>query len=156
MTSFSIFRQHLKIQEVFKLSFEYFWIYYGKWRVCSKKSKCSIFHNIFKYMIFQRPFYGVKGYYWYIQWINLKNMDPDQFASSGTVWSGFIMFPTVTKVFWHTFEIIIRQHYQNGVFIGSLRVGHHLSIANPENNCSNQRSFKSDHLLTNLSGTYNR
>ena len=25
-----------------------------------QKGKCSIFHNIFKYMIFQRRYYGVK------------------------------------------------------------------------------------------------
>ena len=27
-----------------------------------QRCKCSIFHNIFKYMIFQRRYYGVKGY----------------------------------------------------------------------------------------------
>ena len=44
-------------------SFEYFWKYYGKW----SKSKCSIFHNIFKYMIFERhlPNNGVKGKFSY-------------------------------------------------------------------------------------------
>ena len=25
------------------------------------KSECSIFHNIFKYIVFQRRYYGVKG-----------------------------------------------------------------------------------------------
>ena len=43
-----------KIQEKLNLNFEYFWMYLGIWSICSKKSKCSIFHNTFKYMIFQR------------------------------------------------------------------------------------------------------
>ena len=53
MTSFSILDAILKFKE-FKLSFEYFWKYYEKWRICSKRSNAPIFHNIFKYMIFQR------------------------------------------------------------------------------------------------------
>ena len=75
MTSFSIFRQHWKnIQEKFMFCFEYFWKYYGKWSICSKIlwkmehllswSKCSIFHNIFQYVIFQRLYYWVKGYHY--------------------------------------------------------------------------------------------
>ena len=72
----SVFRQHEKI----KLRLEYFWKYYGKWSICSftfenillrilwkmehllQKSKCSIFHNIFKCVILgviKIPFWSV-------------------------------------------------------------------------------------------------
>ena len=48
MTSFSLLDNIEKLQEKFKLSFEYFWKYYGKIEHLLQKSKCSIFHNIFK------------------------------------------------------------------------------------------------------------
>ena len=43
-----------KIQEKFKLSFEYCLKIIWKMEHLLQKSKCSIFYNIFKYMIFQR------------------------------------------------------------------------------------------------------
>ena len=42
-----------------KLSFEHLKLLW-KMEHLLQKSKCSIFHNIFKYMIFQRHYYGVK------------------------------------------------------------------------------------------------
>ena len=41
MTSFPIFRQINieKIQEKFKVNFEYFWKSYGEWSICSKEQK---------------------------------------------------------------------------------------------------------------------
>ena len=69
-----IFRQIEKIQEKIKLSFEYFWKYYGKCSICSKRSKCSIFNNIFKYMIFQKAYLWSKGR-WFIKrerWLILE------------------------------------------------------------------------------------
>ena len=52
MTSFSV----LKV----KLSFGYFENIMEN-GAFAPKSKFSIFHNMFKYMIFQRHYYGVKG-----------------------------------------------------------------------------------------------
>ena len=40
-------------EEKIKLSFEYFWKYYGKWSICSTEQMLHIQYN-FKYMIFKR------------------------------------------------------------------------------------------------------
>ena len=53
MISFSFFRQHWKITRKFRLNFEYIWKYNGNGAFATKE-QCSIFHIIFKYMIFQR------------------------------------------------------------------------------------------------------
>ena len=50
MTSFSILDNIEKIKKKIKLSFENI----KKMEHLLQKSKCSIFHNIFNYMIFQR------------------------------------------------------------------------------------------------------
>ena len=34
-----------------------------------------------------------------------NNMDPDQTAPEGTVWSGSILFPSWVKVFWKAYTI---------------------------------------------------
>ena len=54
MTSVSIFDNIEKFQEKYKLSFECFFKKIWKMEHLLQKSKCSIFNNIFKYMIFQR------------------------------------------------------------------------------------------------------
>ena len=53
-----------KIQEKFKLNFEYFWKYYGKWSICSKRANApfSIFSNIWYFKGVKRRYYGVKGW----------------------------------------------------------------------------------------------
>ena len=35
-----------------------------------------------------------------------NNMDPDQTAPTGAVWSGFIVFAAMVTVFWSAFEYI--------------------------------------------------
>ena len=53
----SNFRQHKK----FKLSFEYFWKYYGKWSICSKRSNAPfyiIFSNLWSFKGIKRRYFG--------------------------------------------------------------------------------------------------
>ena len=44
---------------------------------------------------------------------NAKNMDPDQTAPAGAVWSGSILFVSMIKVVWRAFDSIRREHFQD-------------------------------------------
>ena len=59
----SIFRQLWKNQEKFKLSFKYFWKYYGKCNICSKRANAPFsitFSNTWYFKGVKRRYYGEK------------------------------------------------------------------------------------------------
>ena len=73
MTSFLFLDKIEKIQKKFQLSLEYF-EYIMENGAFAPKSKCSIFHNIFKYVIFQRR---QKALLWSKGLRHLLNTDTD-------------------------------------------------------------------------------